>query len=93
MRRRFIALVLLANALAGGLVLLLLANDGGWGNAVQLSAPEAVVLTVVAAVAFGLNLLLGPVLAVSAWARDRQAPRPAAPASPRPAWPRDEPAT
>ena len=71
MRRSFISVALLANALAGGLVLLLLLNGGGWGEAARLSATEAEVLIVVAAAAFVLNLLLAPVLGISFWARDR----------------------
>ena len=71
MRRWLITGALLANALASGLVLLLLLSDGGWGDAVGLSAGEARLLVVVAAAAFALNLLLAPVLGISFWARDR----------------------
>ena len=71
MRRELIIIALLANALISGLVLLLLLNDGGWGEATQLSATEAELLIVVAAAAFVLNLLLVPVLGLSFWARDR----------------------
>jgi hypothetical protein len=71
MRRWFITAALVANALASGLVLLMLLNNGGWGEAAQLSATETEVLVVVAAAAFVLNLLLVPVLGISFWARDR----------------------
>lgn len=71
MRRWVITLALLANALSSGLVLLLLLNGGGWGDAAQLSATEVQVLVVVAAVALVLTLVLVPVLGISFWARDR----------------------
>jgi hypothetical protein len=71
MRRWFISAALFANGLASGLVLLLLLNGGGWGEAQRLSTTETEVLVVVAAVAFVLNLLLIPVLSISFWARDR----------------------
>jgi hypothetical protein len=71
MRRWFITIALLANALISGLVLLLLLNGGGWGEATQLSATEAELLLVVAAAALVLNLLLIPVLGISFLARDR----------------------
>jgi hypothetical protein len=71
MRRWFISGALFANGLASGLVLLLLLNGGGWGEAQRLSTTEAEALVVVAAVAFILNLLLIPVLSISFWARDR----------------------
>lgn len=70
MRRWLIIDALFANALAGGLVLLLLLN-GGWDDGVQLSAGEVKLLVVAAAVAFLLNLVLAPVLGISFWARDR----------------------
>jgi hypothetical protein len=71
MRRWFISVALLANALVSGLVLLLLLNGGGWGESARLSATETEVLVVAAAAAFALNLLLVPVLGISFWARDR----------------------
>src|SRR5688572_16546867 len=70
MRRWLIIDTLLVNALFAGLVLLLLL-DGGWGDAVRLSATQARLLVVVATAAFVLNLLLAPVLGFSFWARDR----------------------
>lgn len=72
MRRWFITLALLANALLGGLVLVLLLNGGGWGEAARLSATEVQVLVVVAAVALVGTLLLVPVLGISFWLRDRR---------------------
>jgi hypothetical protein len=71
MRRWFISSALFANGLASGLILLLLLNGSGWGEAQRLSTTETEVLVVVAAVAFVLNLLLIPVLSISFWARDR----------------------
>ena len=71
MRGSFVLGALLANALASGLVLLLLLNDGGWGTAPQLSVTEAELLVVVAAAAFVLNLLLAPVIGISFWAGAR----------------------
>jgi len=71
MRRWFITAALLANAAVSGLVLLLLLNDGGWGHATRLSATEADLLILVAAVAGMLDLLLIPILGISFWARDR----------------------
>lgn len=71
MRRWLIIDALFVNALAGGLVLLLLVNGGGWDDGVNLSAGEAKLLIVVAAAAFVLNLVLAPVLGISFWARDR----------------------
>ena len=71
MRRWFITSALLANALISGLVLLLLLNDGGWGNEARLSPTEAELLIIVAVIAAVLNLLLIPVLGISFWARDR----------------------
>lgn len=71
MRRWLIIDALFANALAGGLVLLLLLNGGGWGDGVRLSAGEAKLLIGAAAAAFVLNLVLAPVLGISFWARDR----------------------
>ena len=71
MRRWFIAAALFANALASGLVLLLLLNGGGWGEAARLSVTDVKILVVAAAAAFALNLLLVPVLGISFWARDR----------------------
>jgi len=73
------------------LVLLLLLNDGGWGEAVQLSATEAEVLVVMAVAAFVLNLLLVPVLGISFWARDRGTQRPEAQLAVRQELPHDEP--
>jgi hypothetical protein len=70
-RRWFIALALLANALISGLVLLELLNGAGWGKAAHLSVTDTELLVVVAAAAFVLNLLLVPVLGISFWARDR----------------------
>ena len=70
MRRWFIIDALFVNALASGLVLLLL-SGGGWGDAVRLSAGETKLLVVVAAAALILNLVLAPVLGFSFWARDR----------------------
>jgi hypothetical protein len=70
MRRWLITGALLANALLGGLVLLLI-WDSGWGEAVQLSATQARLLVVVAGAALALDLLLAPVLGFSFWARDR----------------------
>jgi hypothetical protein len=92
MRRWFITAALLANAVISGLVLLLLLNDGGWGEATRLSATEVDALVLVAATALVLDLLLIPVLGISFWARDRGFRRQAAqieaqrgepPASPR----------
>ena len=71
MRRFVITGALLANALTSGLVLLLLLNGGGWGEAAQLSVTETQLLVVAAAVAFALNLFLAPILGISFWARDR----------------------
>ena len=71
MRRGVISSALLANALASGLVLLVLLYRGGWGNAVDLSPVVAQILVVLAAVAFVLTLLLVPVLGISFWASDR----------------------
>lgn len=71
MRRWFITGALLANALISGLVLLFLLNGSGWGEAAQLSATEAELLVIVAAVALVFTLLLVPVLGISFWARDR----------------------
>ena len=71
MRRWLIVDALVANALAGGLVLLLLWSNGGWGEPARLSAAEARLLLAVVLVAFALNLLLAPVLGLSFWARDR----------------------
>ena len=51
-RRWFITIALLANALISGLVLLLLLNDGGWGSSNLLSATESELLIIVALVAF-----------------------------------------
>ena len=70
-RRWVISSALLANALASGLVLLVLLYQGGWGNAVALSPVVAQILVVFAAVAFVLTLLLVPVLGISFWASDR----------------------
>ena len=70
MRRWLITGALLANALLGGLVLLLI-WDSGWGEAVRLSATQARLLAVVAGAALALDLLLAPVLGLSFWARDR----------------------
>jgi hypothetical protein len=71
MRRWFITSALLANALMSGLILLLLLNDGGWGQATRLSATEAELLIIVGGVALVLDLLLIPILGISFWARDR----------------------
>jgi hypothetical protein len=71
MRRWVISSALLANALAGGVVLLVLLYRGGWGNAADLSPVVAQILVVLAAVAFVLTLLLVPVLGISFWANDR----------------------
>lgn len=71
MRRWVITIALLAQVLLGGLVLALLLNGGGWGDAAQRSATEVEVLVVVAAVALVGTLLLVPVLGISFWARDR----------------------
>ena len=70
MRRWLIVDALFANALLGGLVLLLILGDG-WGEAARLSATEGRLLVVVAAAALVLDLLLAPVLGLSFWARDR----------------------
>ncbi|MGH2618930.1 MAG: hypothetical protein ACRDJC_27190 [Thermomicrobiales bacterium] len=75
MRRWVISSALLANALASGVVLLVLLYRGGWGNAVDLSPVVAEILVVLAAVAFALNLLLIPVLGISFWASDRDTRR------------------
>lgn len=100
MRRWVITVALLANALASGLVLLLILNDEGWGSAARLSETEAETLIVVAAVAFVLNLVLVPVLGISFWARDRgtrrlearlAAPRDDAPHPPQPPQRPDDP--
>ena len=71
MRRWLIIDALLVNGLLGGLVLLMLLSDGGWGEAARLSATEVKLLTIVAAAAVTLDLLLAPVLGLSFWARDR----------------------
>ena len=71
MRRWLIIGALLANALLGGMVLLLVWDGGGWGEAVQLSVTQARLLIAVAAAALVLDLLLAPVLGLSFWARDR----------------------
>jgi hypothetical protein len=71
MRRFIITGALLANALASGLVLLVILNGDGWGNPASLSVTTAQLLVVAAVVAFALNLLLAPVLGISFWARDR----------------------
>ena len=71
MRKWIIAGALLANALLGGLVLLLVWDRGGWGEAVRFSATEARLLVVAAVAAVALNLLLAPLLGISFWARDR----------------------
>ena len=65
MRRWVISSALLANALASGVVLLVLLDRGGWGNEVALSPVVAQILVVLAAVAFVLTLLLVPVLGIS----------------------------
>jgi membrane glycosyltransferase len=70
-RRWFITIALLANALISGLVLLLLLNDGGWGSSNLLSATESELLIIVALVAFAFDFCLMPVLGISFWARDR----------------------
>jgi hypothetical protein len=51
MRRRVISSALLANALASGVVLLVLLYRGGWGNAVDLLPVVAQILVVLAAAA------------------------------------------
>lgn len=71
MRRWFITIALLANALISGLVLLELLVGSSWGEAATLSATTSQVLVVAAVVALALNLLLIPVLGISFWARDR----------------------
>ena len=71
MRRWVISSALLANALASGVVLLVLLYRGGWGNAVDLSPVFAQILVVLAAVALVLTLLLVPVLGISFWVSDR----------------------
>jgi hypothetical protein len=71
MRRWIIIVALVANALLGGLVLLKLWYQAGWGHAVRLSATEARLLVVVAVLAVAFTLLLVPVLGISFWARDR----------------------
>ena len=71
MRRWFITGALLANALISGLVLLVVLNGSGWGEAARLSATEANLLVIVAAVALVFTLFLVPVLGISFWARDR----------------------
>ena len=92
MRGSFVLAALLANALASGLVLLLLLNDGGWGAAPQLSVTQAQLLVAVAAVAFVLNLLLAPVIGISFWAGARETRRLEAELdAARRAPPRDEP--
>jgi hypothetical protein len=86
MRRWVISSALLANALASGVVLLVLLSRGGWGNAVDFSPVVAQILVVLAAVAFVLTLLLVPVLGISFLG---QRPRhPAARGPPRGATPR-----
>jgi hypothetical protein len=71
MRRWFITAALIANALMSGLILLLILNGDGWGQAATLSATESEVLVIVAMAALVLDLLLVPVLGISFWARDR----------------------
>jgi hypothetical protein len=71
MRRWIIIAALVANALISGLVLLLILNGEGWGQATKLSATEAELLVVVALVALVLDLVLVPLLSISFWARDR----------------------
>ena len=71
MRRWIIIAALAANALISGLVLLLILNGPGWGQATRLSATEAQLLVVVALVALVLDLVLVPLLGISFWARDR----------------------
>lgn len=71
MRRWFIAVALLVNALSNGLVLLALLNDGGWGETASLSTTAVGLLLVMAAAALLFTLLLVPVLGISFWARDR----------------------
>jgi hypothetical protein len=86
-RRWFITCAVLANALASGVLLLLLWRGAGWGEAAALAARDAQLLTVLAAAAFVLNLLLVPVLSIGSWTRNRElrglkarlAPRRAAP--------------
>lgn len=75
MRRWVISSALLANALASGVVLLVLLVRGGWGNTVELSPVVAQILVVLAAVAFVLTLVLVPVLGISFWASDRDTRR------------------
>ncbi len=68
--RWFITCAVLANALTSGV--LLLWRRAGWGAAAALAARDAQLLTVLAAAAFVLNLLLVPVLTISSWARNRE---------------------
>jgi hypothetical protein len=72
MRRWVISSALLANALASGVVLLVLLDRGGGGNTVDLSPVVAQILVVLAAVALVLTLLLlVPVLGISFWVSGR----------------------
>ena len=71
MRRWIITIALATNALLGGLVLLKLWYQAGWGHAVRLSSTETRLLIVVAVAAVAFTLLLVPVLGISFWARDR----------------------
>ena len=70
MRRWIITIALATNALLGGLVLLKLWYQAGWGHAVRLSSTETRLLIVVAVAAVAFTLLLVPVLGISFWARD-----------------------
>ena len=72
MRRWFITCAVLANALASGVLLLVLWRGAGWGAAAALAVRDAQLLIVLAAAAFVLNLLLVPVLTTSSWTRNRE---------------------
>jgi hypothetical protein len=75
MRRWFITLTLLANVLLSALVLVLLLNGNAWGEPTRLSATEADLLVIVAAIALVLTLVLAPLLGISFWSRDRSTRR------------------
>jgi len=72
-RRWVIVAAVLANALSSALVLLLLWRQSGWNEEARLSATRVDLLILAAAVAFVLNLVLAPVVALGFWREQRKA--------------------